>query len=194
MRKINKDEFDGFLRFKSKDVFNKISGRKNHLKKNKKKDIKIKKLISKTKNQEFRKCQVCNSLSHKLLFNKNGFNHVVCKNCNFVFVNPILKLNVQDKIIINENSYINVLKNKINMKLDNLRFQYGLQKINIKKKNKQILDYGTGYGLFLDNAKKFGWICSANEINKNCINILRKKKLALIIISKKTFMMQLLYG
>ena len=59
---------------------------------------------------------------------------MVCKNCNFVFVNPILKLNVQNKIIKNENSYINVLKNKINIKLDNLRFQYGLQKINRKRK------------------------------------------------------------
>ena len=73
---------------------------------------------------------------------------MVCKNCNFVFVNPIIKLNIQNKIIKNENSYINVLKNKINIKIDILRFQYGLQKINIKKKNKRILDYGTGYGLF----------------------------------------------
>ena len=112
---------------------------------------------------------------------------MVCKNCNFVFVNPILKLNVQNKIIKNENSYINVLKNKINIKLDNLRFQYGLQKINIKKKNKRILDYGTGYGLFLDNAKKFGWICGANEINKDCISILRRKKISIDNNFKKNF-------
>ena len=33
-----------------------------------------------------------------------------------------------------ENSYINVLKNKINIQLDNLRFRYGLQKLNINRK------------------------------------------------------------
>ena len=81
-----KDDFDGFLRFKSQEVFNKISGRILHYKKNIQKDKKINKLISKKKNQKFRKCQVCNSTSNELLFNKNGFNHVVCRNCNFVFV------------------------------------------------------------------------------------------------------------
>ena len=66
--------------------------------------------------------------------------------------------------------------------LDNNRFKYGLQNLSIKKKDKKILDYGTGYGLFLDNAKKFKWKCYANEINTDCIKVLRKKK---IIIDKK---------
>lgn len=177
MKKIFKDDFDGFIKFKSKNIFNKISGRTQHEQKHTKKNKLINKLISKRKNQQFRNCEVCKSPYNKLLFNKNGFKHVICQSCNFVFVNPILKLDVQKKIIKNENTYINVLKNKINIKLDNLRFQYGLQKIPKKKINKKILDFGTGYGLFLDNAKKYGWDCYANEINKNCINILKKKKI-----------------
>lgn len=79
------------------------------------------------------------------------------------------------------------MKNKINVKLDNLRFQYGLQKINIKKKNKTILDFGTGYGLFLDNAKKFGWTCYANEVNKDCIKHLKKKKIEIDNNFKENF-------
>ena len=187
MKKIHKDDFDGFLRFKNQDVFNKVSGRILHYKKIDQKNKKINKLISKKKNQKFRKCQVCNSSSNKLLFNKNGFNHVVCKNCNFVFVNPILKLNIQEKILKNENSYINVLKNKTNVKLDNLKFQYGLQKIKTKSKNKKLLDFGTGYGLFLDNAKKFNWNCYAKELNKDCIKILKKKKINIDNQLKKNF-------
>lgn len=177
MKKIYKDDFDGFLKFKSKDLFNKISGRSLHNKKNIQKHKKIQNLILKKKNQEFRNCLVCNSNSNEFLFNKNGFDHVSCKNCRFVFVNPILKSNIQEKILKDKNTYYKVLSNKTNVKLDNLKFQYGLQKIKLKSINKKILDFGTGYGLFLDNAKKFKWNCYANELNKDCIKILKKKKI-----------------
>ena len=190
MKKIHKDDFDGFLRFKSKNLFNKSTGRNLHLKKSIKKDEIVKKLISKVNNQEFRKCLVCSSTSNELLFNKNGYNHVVCKNCNFVFVNPILKLEVQEKLVkgnIYKDTYSNVLKNKVNIKLDNLKFQYGLQKIKTKSKNKKILDFGPGYGLFLDNAKKFGWECYANEVNKIYLNTLKKKKISIDSNLKENF-------
>ena len=49
----------------------------------------------------------------------------------------------------------------------------------ILKKKKKILDYGCGYGLFLDEALKNGWSVFANEINKKCINYLNSKKIEL---------------
>ena len=181
MKKIHKDDFDGFIRFKSKNLFNKSTGRNLHLKKSIKKDKIVKKLISKKQNQEFRKCLVCNSISYEILFNKNGFDHVVCKNCNFVYVNPILKTKIQEKLVkgnIYNDSYANVLKNKVNIKLDNLKFQYGLQKLNFnsKSKSKRILDFGPGHGLFLDVAKKCGWECYANEVNKIYLKTLKEKE------------------
>lgn len=185
--KINKDDFDGYIQFKSSEKFYKISGRTKHIAKSSKKINKFKKLIKNKLNQENRSCQICNSKSKKLLFNKNGYDHVICKNCEFVYVDPILKKNVQLKALKKENSYINVMKNKINIKLDNLRFQYGLQKLNVKKKNKTILDFGTGYGLFLENAKKKGWACYANEVNEDCINHLRKRNIKIDNNFKKNF-------
>ena len=98
MKKIHKDDFDGFIRFKSKNAFSKSSGR-THLKQKTFQDKIVKKLISKKENQEFRKCLICNSKSNEILFNKNGYNHVVCKRCNFVFVNPILKSKVQEDLV-----------------------------------------------------------------------------------------------
>ena len=97
--KIHKDDFDGFIRFKSKNAFSKSSGRNAHLKQKTFQDKIVKKLISKKENQEFRKCLICNSKSNEILFNKNGYNHVVCKRCNFVFVNPILKSKVQEDLV-----------------------------------------------------------------------------------------------
>ena len=182
MQKIHKDSFDGYLRFKKTKKFYKLSGREKHLKNVKKNKKIFKKLILNKKNQEFRNCQVCKSKLNEVLFIKDGYKHVRCKKCKFVFVNPILKTEVQEKALKKESSYTRVMKNKINVMLDNNRFKYGLQNLSIKKKDKKILDYGTGYGLFLDNAKKFKWKCYANEINTDCIKVLRKKK---IIIDKK---------
>lgn len=190
MKKIHKDDFDGFIRFKSKNLFNKYTGRNLHIKKSVKKDKIVKKLILNLKNQQFRKCLICNSSTYEILFIKNGYNHVICKNCNFVYVNPILKLNVQEKLVkgnIYDDSYANVLNNKVNVKLDNLKFQYGLQKLKSKSKSKRILDFGPGHGLFLDNAKKFGWECYANEVNKIYLKTLKRKKINIDNKLKKNF-------
>ena len=186
-KKIHKDSFDGFLKFKSLKKFYRITGRKKHVQTAEKNIIRLKKLIKKKSNQEFRKCQVCGSKKKEIIFEKNGFIHVKCKNCSFIYVDPILKPKVQEKTLKKENSYINVLKNKINIQLDNLRFRYGLQKFNINKKNKKILDFGTGYGLFLDNAKKYNWDCYGYEINKDCMKILKKKNMNIDNSFKKNF-------
>jgi len=174
---MHKNSFDGFLKFKDSKTFYNKSGRTQHMKRLKLSDIKFKKLISLKKNQQKRVCVICGSSSYNLLFEKNNFKHVRCKKCEFVYVNPILKQQVQENALKVESSYTQVLKNKINIKLDNLRFKYGLQKINIIKKKKKLLDYGCGFGQSLDVAKKFNWDCSAYEINEQCIEILKKKKI-----------------
>ena len=144
---MHKNSFDGFLKFKDSKTFYNKSGRTQHMKRLKLSDIKFKKLISLKKNQQKRVCVICGSSSYNLLFEKNNFKHVRCKKCEFVYVNPILKQQVQENALKVESSYTQVLKNKINIKLDNLRFKYGLQKINIIKKKKKYWIMGVG----LDN-------------------------------------------
>lgn len=185
--KIHKDDFDGYLKFKKKNNFYKISGRQDHIKRKNITDKKFSSLIIKRKNQKFRSCVICNTKKSKILFYKNNFKHVKCINCNFVYVNPILKEKIQIKFLKKENSYIKVLANKVNVQLDMLRFKYGLQKLNIINKRKKILDYGCGFGLFLDQAKKEGWHCSGYEINRECIKILKKKNFPIDIKLKKKY-------
>jgi len=174
---MHKNSFDGFLKFKDTRTFYNKSGRTQHMKRKELSDKKFKKLISLKKNQQKRVCLVCGTSSYDLLFKKNNFKHVRCAECEFVYVNPILKKEVQENALKTEKSYTQVMNNKINMKLDNSRFKYGLQKINIIKKNKKILDYGCGFGQSLDIAKKYNWDCSAYEINEQCIEVLKKKKI-----------------
>ena len=186
-KKIHKNSFDGFLKYKNLGKFYQLTGRKKHSQTVRNNISKFKRLIQNKGNQEFRTCQVCSSKSNNILFNKGGFLHVRCNVCSFVYVNPILKPEVQEKALRKESSYTNVLKNKINIELDNNRFKYGLQSLNINKKNKKILDYGTGYGQFLDTAKREKWECYGNEINKDCVDILQKKKIIIDTSFKKNF-------
>ena len=54
-KKIHKDSFDGFLKFKSLKKFYRITGRKKHVQTAEKNIIRIKKLIKKKSNKELRK-------------------------------------------------------------------------------------------------------------------------------------------
>jgi 2-polyprenyl-3-methyl-5-hydroxy-6-metoxy-1,4-benzoquinol methylase len=174
--KISKNDFDGYLKFKSTKKFILKTDRKAHLLKLKKKQLNYSKIINIKKNTLHRACPICYKKKSKFLFNKYGFKHVECKNCKFIFVNPILKDTLSSNEIINENSYNKVLNNKHNKRLDNIKFNYGIQKIgNLKKK--KILDYGCGLGFFLDIAKKQGAITYGSEVNKYCNIILKKKNI-----------------
>ena len=90
-KKIHKNSFDGFLKYKNLGKFYQLTGRKKHSQTVRNNTSKFKRLIQKKSNQEFRTCQVCSSKSNNILFNKGGFIHVRCNACSFVYVNPILK-------------------------------------------------------------------------------------------------------
>lgn len=180
MKKIHKNDFDGYIQYGSKKFYEK-TGRKEHIKRLDKQLSFFKKKINNKKNQKFRsKCEVCGYKKNELIFIKNGFKHVRCIKCNFVFVNPTLKDEVFNTFFFNEDSYNKVLENKDNIRLDKLKFQYGLQKINNKNTKKKILDIGCAFGNFLDVAKQNGWDVYASEINKDAVKVLNKKKIPIL--------------
>ena len=84
-------------------------------------------------------------------------------------MNPVLKNQIFHSNLYNENSYTEVMKSKVNFKLDILRFKYGLQLVKTKLKKKRVLDIGCGVGFFLDEARKQGWDVYGSELNKECI-------------------------
>ena len=177
MKKIKKNDFDGYIKHGIK--FYNLTGRDKHTKRHLKIKKKFEIVIRKKSNQKLRRCQICASKKNNLLFIKDGFRHVICNKCSFIFVNPILKKTISHNHFFDENSYNKVLKNKINLDLDKKKFLYGLQNLNINKKNKKILDIGCGYGFFLDQAKKYNWEVYGSELNNDCIDKLKKKKIKL---------------
>ena len=107
----------------------------------------------------------------------------MCKKCTFVYVTPSLRDDVHFNSIANESSYVNVLKNSVNLKLDKRKFLYGLEKLKVKKK-KKILDIGCAYGSFLEVAKIKKLNVYGAEINKHCVKVLKRKKIELINLEK----------
>ncbi len=176
----SKNSFDGFVQFKNTKNFILKTGRKDHLEKHNSITDKLSKIIIKKKNQKKRNCLVCKSNNTKLLFIKKNFKHVQCLKCGFVYVNPIFKKEISHTTFYNENSYTKVLQNKNNLKLDIKKFKYGLNKLNLNKKRKEILDFGCGFGDFLDQAKKKHWKVNGTELNKFCLKVLKKKRINIL--------------
>ena len=120
-----------------------------------------------------RECPLCNSDDTSLLFNKLGFNHVRCRNCDLVYVNPILKEEKLHNFYLDEESYNNVLTNKLQIELDNKRFNYHLDVIEQYMDigtPRRILDVGAGPGTFVEVAKERCWEPTAVEFNSFCVN------------------------
>ena len=180
IKKIHKNDFDGYIQFGSLKNFLKKTKRDKHLERlNKKRDF-FKQKIEDVKNQKKRDCIVCGSKKKQEVFSKYGFKHNLCKKCGFLYVDPTLNEEITHSNFLNEDSYTKVLLNKENIDLDKKKFLYSLQKLNISLKNKTVLDIGCGFGFFLDVAREFGCEVYGSELNKSCLNLLKKKKIPLV--------------
>ena len=117
-----------------------------------------------------RECPLCDGNDKEKIFQKDGFDHYKCKNCFFIYVNPILKDEKLHNLYLDETSYNNVLTNKLQIDLDKKRFNYCLSLIEKKCENiGRILDIGAGPGIFLETAKDRGWEPTAIEFNSFCV-------------------------
>ncbi len=181
-----KNSFDGNLIYGARD-FNLRTGRSIHLKFREqiilpnyysKKTGKIKSSFTKQRN-----CPLCNSNDEVLLFTKSGFNHVKCKNCRLVYVNPTLNEEKLHDLYLDEDSYNKVLMNNLQIELDRKRFKYNLEIVSsYVEKPGRLLDIGAGPGIFVQVAKEMGWEPTAIEFNNFCVN--RIKSLGIKCIEK----------
>jgi len=113
---------------------------------------------------QHRNCLLCSSSLQDLYLEKEGFSFVKCRDCNLVFVNPIL--NEEDTISLYEdgktiNNEIDVLFKEMNerVKSFDIAFKEIEKYINIGR----MCDIGCGAGAALQAAKKRGWIVEGVE-------------------------------
>ena len=127
-----------------------------------------------------RRCPLCNEPDkHETIFVKQGFNHAKCVKCGFVFVNNPFNEGILHDKYEKEDSWSEVLLNDINIDMDTKKFKYGLMLIESVfddyklQLNKNLLDVGSGSGLFLKVARDNGWNVKGIEFNEKTRNFSR---------------------
>lgn len=180
-----KNEFDGDLVVGARQ-FNITTGRDIHLKQRNQGKEKAQLIDPATGLLQeelsiWRSCPVCGSDEAKLLFIKEGFRHLKCPTCGMVYVNPVLSEERLHSFYQDEDSYRQVLLNKLNLSLDRKKFQYGLDLIEEYLPQKgNLLDVGCGPGVFLEVARERGWHVCGVEFNSWCVQHLREMNIDVI--------------
>lgn len=178
-----KNQFDGSLLYGVKD-FNKKTSRDDHIDEatELQTEFFIDQKINELKDymQEHRKCPICGSDSNTLIFKKDGFRHVKCDDCDFIFVNPTANDKYRDEFFAKKyESWTEVLLVAEQERVDKLKFMYGLDLVeeNAQEK-KKIVDIGAGSGLFLETARERGWNdISGVEFNQKAVESIRGKNI-----------------
>ena len=108
------------------------------------------------------------------LKSKKKFRVIKCLKCNLVKLSPFPKISYETKQY--RNLYNQGLKKKNYLKFSNVDQKPEFFSINRKLfSNKVVLDYGCGYGFFLDNIKKKAKKTLAIEPQKNFQDLIKSK-------------------
>lgn len=177
-----RNRFDGSLLYAG-DEFERKTGRSKYLMAIY--DTKYVWFLDKKKNRiksEFsqkRHCPLCATVKHRLIFIKNGFRHVKCDKCGFVFVSPILADRAAERFYKKENAWVKVMLSKEERRVNRIMYRYALKFLRAENlsRNTNILDIGCGSGLFMEAARGTGWKVTGVELNKRMLVLARKKKL-----------------
>ena len=132
--------------------------------------------------EKYVKCNLCGSDNTNLLYTKDSFKIVICKNCGLVYINPRLDSKTLDQLYnkdnkdfddqhfkTNINYYINTKKD------DKKTFERRLNLIQKYKKQGKLLDIGCSIGTFLDIARKKGWDTFGIDLSKASIDYCTKE-------------------
>ena len=174
-----KNRFDGSLLFGTAN-FNNKTGRNSHVDHS----LKIVRdyfmdLETGTLHQHMmlqRECSVCGASEYRVLFNKNGFQHVKCPACDFIYVNPSASDQYRDHFFKDVyQSWTEVLLTPEQELIDTNKYEYGLEFIEAMSPSKgNLVDIGAGSGLFLKVAQEHGWDVSGVEFNNKGVENIRK--------------------
>jgi SAM-dependent methyltransferase len=122
-------------------------------------------------------CDICGSEDHILLFSKEGFDHVRCRGCGMVFVNPRLA----DHLEIQKRSGTGSMGEKRLAASQQRRLRKEVNSLEPFRRINRVVEVGAGNGWFLAEAKRAGWETWAVEINADALENLADKELDRII-------------
>jgi len=178
-----RNKFDGSLIYND-DSFDEKTGRVEFLESRIKQDKNLWFIDKKNSSiyeeyREIRSCPVCDSMNFSVIFVKEGFDHVKCNNCSFVFVSPVLKDSALMEHYKSENRWTKVMLSQEEIKTNNIMYNLVLSFLGKENRfnSKMVLDIGSGSGTFLDVARAGGWNTKGIEYNKEMIKTSKNNKL-----------------
>lgn len=180
-----KNKFDGNLVFGGKK-FNKSTNRTGKGPANGLMVSELKKIVSKKNEnirlekywEEVKNCPLCKSKKRERFATRFCLEIQECKKCGLAYLAPRVKFKAAIRLYSNEQTGIPIYSSKTNIKMDKIKYRYGLSIINsLGTKQKRCLDLGTGRGTFLNVARDLGWEqCYGFDVNKNWKNNFTEKK------------------
>lgn len=121
-----------------------------------------------------RPCPLCGANDSREIFVKDGFSHVACNPCGFMYVSPVAKDHVIDEFYRREKSWAAVLENPTQVEFDRKKFAYGLDvALEHCPPEPRVLDVGCGPGVFIDVARELGLETAGVELNQQNVADMR---------------------
>ncbi|MEK7560608.1 MAG: methyltransferase domain-containing protein [Patescibacteria group bacterium] len=115
-------------------------------------------------------CRLCDNPAYDILFTKNGFDFVRCKNCALVYVNPQMKADAMvayyNSDVASNDRALDFLSSPKQREVDKELYDALFDEIKPRIPSGRILDVGCSYGLFLKTAKEAGYDVHGLELNE----------------------------
>jgi len=119
-----------------------------------------------------RACPVCGETEARPVFWKNGFPHVVCAGCGLLYVNVVLREEVNWRRLAGgalADSWVDVLLTETQRRHDQEKFSAGIDLLERVVPRGRLLDIGCSVGHFLELARARGWSVEGVELNARAV-------------------------
>lgn len=120
------------------------------------------------------KCPICKNKA-KLFCKKDKYVYYQCKNCITLFIHPQPTSQQLDNFYKQQFVYTAGADNETLLRQRSIKIVKKLRRLN--PKGKRILDIGSGYGFFLEEAKKIGLKTKGIEPSKQIFGLSKHRKL-----------------
>ncbi len=99
-----------------------------------------------------KECPLCSSKKFRFIFQKHGFDHMICDNCEIIFTHQVLIPSKSNHLKKSEqgDEYGSYKDQKLVSKLDEKKFNIVFDQLKKVSKIKNILDIGSNIGKFLE--------------------------------------------
>jgi len=127
--------------------------------------------------EEVSHCPVCGDKKRDYFLTRFSLDIYKCSNCSHRYIDPRVKFEVAERLYKDDKTASDIYTEKMQVEVDEVKYNYGLEIIEKLTTNNRIMDIGCGAGVFLKEANKRGWnTCVGIDINERYLDIYNDDK------------------